>query len=200
MTSYRENNQNILVCWLYSCTYHSQTWILILIIKINISNVKRWRRFISRTTATATIHCWHKMGSVGNCSGVLKRSAATVTTSHTTHRRNDELRNMFFKNNLGKIISLKNYNESQCKQNKLHPDATSWMMMISRNCNYNYIYNPLGNLNSGRRPWAKLIRSASLQRVFDAAIAKLLWRLVSRCFYMSICFFLRQHWTEPYAL
>jgi len=33
----------------------------------------------------------------------------------------------------------------------------------------------------------KLIRSASLQRVFDAAIAKLLCRLVSRCFYKSIC-------------
>jgi len=51
------------------------------------------------------------------------------------------------------------------------------------------IYNPLGNLNSGRRQWAKLIRSASVKRVFDAAIAKLLWRLVSRCFYMSICVF-----------
>jgi len=50
-------------------------------------------------------------------------------------------------------------------------------------------YNPLGNLNSGRRPWAKLIRSASLQRVFDAAIAKWLWRLVSRCFYITICVF-----------
>jgi len=37
-------------------------------------------------------------------------------------------------------------------------------------------HKPLGNLNSGRRQWAKLIRSASLQRVFDAAIAKLLWR------------------------
>jgi len=48
-------------------------------------------------------------------------------------------------------------------------------------------YNPLGNLNSGRRPSAKLIRSASLQRVFDAAIAKLLFRLVCRCFYKSIC-------------
>jgi len=48
-----------------------------------------------------------------------------------------------------------------------------------------YYYNPLGNLNSGLRPWAKLIRSASLQRVFDAAIAKLLCRLV--CFYQSIC-------------
>jgi len=47
--------------------------------------------------------------------------------------------------------------------------------------------NPLGNLNSGRRPWAKLTRSASLQHVFDAAIAKLLCRLVSRCFYKSIC-------------
>jgi len=47
--------------------------------------------------------------------------------------------------------------------------------------------NPLGNLNSGRRPWAKLIRSASLQRVFDAAIAKLLCHLVSRCFNKSIC-------------
>jgi len=44
-------------------------------------------------------------------------------------------------------------------------------------------------LNSGRRPWSKLIRSASLQRVFDVAIAKLLWRLVCRCFYMSICVF-----------
>jgi len=52
-------------------------------------------------------------------------------------------------------------------------------------------YNPLWNLNSGRRPWAKLIRSASLQRVFDAAISKLLCRLVSRCFGMSIyvCFY-----------
>jgi len=49
--------------------------------------------------------------------------------------------------------------------------------------------NPFGNLNSGRRPWAKLIRSASLQCIFDAAIAKLLWRLVSRCFHMSICVF-----------
>jgi len=48
-------------------------------------------------------------------------------------------------------------------------------------------YNPLGNLNSGRRPWAKLIISASLQRVFDAAIAKLLCLLVSRCFYKAIC-------------
>jgi len=46
----------------------------------------------------------------------------------------------------------------------------------------------LGNLNSGRSsPWAKLIRSASLQLVFVAAISKLLQRLVSRCFYMSIC-------------
>jgi len=51
-------------------------------------------------------------------------------------------------------------------------------------------YNPLGNLNSGRSgPWTKLIRSASLQLVFDAAISKLLWRLVSRCFYTSICIF-----------
>jgi len=31
-------------------------------------------------------------------------------------------------------------------------------------------YNPLGNLNSGRSPWAKLIRSASLQLVCDAAM------------------------------
>jgi len=52
------------------------------------------------------------------------------------------------------------------------------------------INNPLGNLNSGPSGlWAKLIRSASLQLVFDAAISKLLWRLVSRCFYMSICVF-----------
>jgi len=64
------------------------------------------------------------MGSVGNCSGVLKRSAATrkinvLTTSCTTTRRhNDELRNMFFKNNVGKITSLKNYKESQGKQNE----------------------------------------------------------------------------------
>jgi len=51
-------------------------------------------------------------------------------------------------------------------------------------------HNPLGNLNSGcSGPWAKLIKSASLQLVFDAAIPKLLWRLVSRCFYMSICVF-----------
>jgi len=50
-------------------------------------------------------------------------------------------------------------------------------------------YNPLGNVNSGRSPRAKLIRSASLQLVFNAAISKLLWRLVSRCFYMSICVF-----------
>jgi len=49
-----------------------------------------------------------------------------------------------------------------------------------------YSYNPLGNLNSGRSPGAKLVRSASLQLVFDAAITKLLWRLVSRCFYMAI--------------
>jgi len=49
--------------------------------------------------------------------------------------------------------------------------------------------NPLGKINSGHSPWAKLIRSASLQLVFDAAISKLLWRLVSRCFYMPICVF-----------
>jgi len=58
-------------------------------------------------------------------------------------------------------------------------------------------YNPLGNLNSGRSgPWAKFIRSASLQLVFDAAISKLLWHLVSRCFYMSICVFstIRLNW------
>jgi len=53
------------------------------------------------------------MGSVGNCSGVLKLCAATgkinvLTTNRTTaHRHNDELRNMFFKNNPGKIASLK---------------------------------------------------------------------------------------------
>jgi len=41
----------------------------------------------------------------------------------------------------------------------------------------------IGNLNSGH------IRSALLQLVFDAAISKLLWRLVSRCFYMSMCVF-----------
>jgi len=49
---------------------------------------------------------------------------------------------------------------------------------------YHFLSNPLGNLNSGRSgPWLKLIRSASLQLVFDAAISKLLWRLVSLCFY-----------------
>jgi len=74
------------------------------------------------------------MGTVGNCSEVLKRSAATgkiyalTANRTTTHRHNDELRNMFFKNNLGKIASLKNYNESQRKQN---PDMTSRMTMIS---------------------------------------------------------------------
>jgi len=84
-------------------------------------NVKRWR-FISRTAATATVRSWRKMGSVGNCSGVLKRSATTgninvLTTNHTTtHRRNDELRNMFFKNNPGKVASLKNYNEARRNQ------------------------------------------------------------------------------------
>jgi len=52
-----------------------------------------------------------------------------------------------------------------------------------------HLYNPLGNLNSRRSRRAKLIRSTSLQLVFDAAISKLLWRLVSRCFYMSICVF-----------
>jgi len=53
---------------------------------------------------------------------------------------------------------------------------------------YPFTYNPLGNLNSGRSgPWAKLIRSASLQLVFNVAISKLLWRLVTHCFYMSIC-------------
>jgi len=60
--------------------------------------------------------------------------------------------------------------------------------LLPTQINY-YYYNPLGNLNSGRSPWAKLIRSASLQLVFDAAISKLFWRLVSRCFYMSICIF-----------
>jgi len=49
---------------------------------------------------------------------VLKHSAAiakinVLTTNRTTtHRHNDELTNMFFKNNPGKIASLKNYNES----------------------------------------------------------------------------------------
>jgi len=47
---------------------------------------------ISRTTATATVHCLRKMGSVGNCIGVLKPSAATgkinvLTTNHTTTHR-----------------------------------------------------------------------------------------------------------------
>jgi len=46
MMSYRKNNQNILVCWLYSCIYYSQMWILVFIIKISIYNVKRQRRFI----------------------------------------------------------------------------------------------------------------------------------------------------------
>jgi len=59
--------------------------------------------------------------------------------------------------------------------------------LIMHSIRHMFYYNPLGNLNSGRRPWAKPIRSASLQRVLDAAIAKLLCRLVSRCFYMSIC-------------
>jgi len=39
------------------------------------------------------------------------------------------------------------------------------------------------------QPRAKLIRSTSLQLLFDVAVSKLLWRLVSLCFYMSICFF-----------
>jgi len=114
VTSYWENNQNILVCWLYSCIYHSQTWILVFRLKINIYNVKQWRRFISKSTAT--VHCWRLMGWFFNCSGVLKHSAATekinvLTTSRTTtYRHNDELRNMFFKNNPGKIATLKNYN------------------------------------------------------------------------------------------
>jgi len=53
---------------------------------------------------------------------MLKRSAATgkinvlTTNRTTTQRHNDELRNMFFKNNAGKIASLKNCNESQHKQ------------------------------------------------------------------------------------
>jgi len=71
--------------------------------------------------------------------------------------------------------------------------SNHWDVLLCRCCLYlAYImglYNPLGNLNSGRRPWTKLIRNASLQRVFDAAIAKLLWRLVCRCFYMAICVF-----------
>jgi len=64
------------------------------------------------------------MGSVSNCSRVLKCSAAVrkitiLTTNHTTtHRHNDELRNMFLKNNSDKIAPLKNYNESQLKQNE----------------------------------------------------------------------------------
>jgi len=63
------------------------------------------------------------MGSVSNCSGVLKRSAATgkisiLTTYRTTiHRHNDELRNKFFRNNPHKIASLKNFDASQHKQN-----------------------------------------------------------------------------------
>jgi len=96
VTSYQENNQNILVCWLYSCIYRSQTWILVFDIKINIYNVKRW--FISRTTAT--VHCWRKTGSVGNCTGVLKRSVATgkklmfwqpITQQHTGIMMNLEI-------------------------------------------------------------------------------------------------------------
>jgi len=40
-----------------------------------------------------------------------------LTTNHiTTHRHNDELKNMFFKNNPGKIASLNNYKEFQVKQ------------------------------------------------------------------------------------
>jgi len=56
MKSYEENNQNIFVCWQYNSIYHSQTGILLFIIKINIYNVKWQQRFISRTTATATVH------------------------------------------------------------------------------------------------------------------------------------------------
>jgi len=120
-----KNNRHILVCWLYSCIYHSQTWMLVFIININTYNVKQRIRFISRTTAAATVHWWQKLGSVSNCSGVLKRSAATgkinvLTTSHTiTHRRTDELGNMLFKNKTGKTASLMNYNKSQRKQNEL---------------------------------------------------------------------------------
>jgi len=79
------------------------------------------------------------MGSVGNCSGVLKRSAETgkinvlTTDRRTTHRHNDELRNMFFRNNPGKIVSLKNYYKSQVSKLS-QPDMTSQMMMISRSC------------------------------------------------------------------
>jgi len=63
------------------------------------------------------------------------------------------------------------------------------IMKLHLLCCLQVLYNPLGNLNSGRRPWAKLIGNASLQRVFDAAIAKLHWRLVSRCFYVTNCVF-----------
>jgi len=57
------------------------------------------------------------MGSVSNCSGVLKHSAATgkinilTTNRTTTHMHNDELRNRFFKNSPGKIASLRKQNE-----------------------------------------------------------------------------------------
>jgi len=69
-----------------------------------------------------------KMYSVGNCSRVLIHSAATgkinvlTTNCTTTHRRNDELKNMFFKNNLGIIAPLKNYNKSQI----VSKTSTSW--------------------------------------------------------------------------
>jgi len=100
MTSYWENNQNILFCCLYSCICHSQTWILVIIIKINIYNIKRWRRFTRRTTATATVHCWCKMGSASNWWNILTQPKKNIliTNRTTTCRRNDELRNVFLKN------------------------------------------------------------------------------------------------------
>jgi len=66
---------------------------------------------------------------------VLKRSAATgknkrYDNQQHTGKNNDELRNMLFKNNPGKIASLKNYSESK----RAHPDMTSRITMISGNC------------------------------------------------------------------
>jgi len=77
-----------------------------------------------------------------------------------------------------------------------HPlDSWEYQSLQAINCpdiniqtHNNYAFhNPLGNLNSGHNPESKAHKSAPLQLVFDAAIAKLLCRLVSRCFYKSIC-------------
>jgi len=72
---------------LYSCIHRSQMWILVFIIRIDIYKVKQRRRFISRTTATATV----PYSVDGLSRQLVKRSAATgkinvLTTNHTaTH-------------------------------------------------------------------------------------------------------------------